>query len=200
MRLMAGDDVVTAVEAATATATAFVESGGAAAVSAAAAERDHPEPVHLASADSAFDLADRIRRSGGRLVATGGCFDLLHPGHIALLRQARSLGDALVVCLNSDDSVRRAKGSTRPVVSAADRARVLHELGSVDAVVVFDEPTPSAVLDRLRPHVWVKGTDYADSELPEAETVRRHGGEIVFVPLLPGYSTTRLVAAARADV
>lgn len=148
--------------------------------------------------DDPFALAEFVRRSGGRLVATGGCFDLLHPGHISLLRHARSLGDALVVCLNSDESVRDRKGADRPVVTAHDRARILLELSSVDAVAVFDEPTPTGLLERLRPHVWVKGDDYADSDLPEADTVRRYGGEIVLVPVLPGYSTTRLVAAARA--
>jgi len=145
----------------------------------------------------AFEFADRVRRRGGRVVATGGCFDLLHPGHVSLLRYARGLGDALVVCLNSDNSVRRSKGDGRPVVSAPDRAQLLLELESVDAVAIFDESTPTAVLDRLRPSVWVKGSDYTEDELPEAATVRRHGGEIHFAPVLGGYSTTRLVAAAR---
>lgn len=199
VRLMAGDHVFRAVETATAAAAEFVAAGGAAASSSAVAESDHPEPVVLGPGEDAFALAERMRRTGKRLVATGGCFDLLHPGHISLLRQARSLGDALVVCLNSDESVRRAKGPTRPVVSAGDRAKVLLELGSVDAVAIFDEPTPTELLDRLRPHVWVKGADYAGTALPEADTVQRHGGEVVFVPIVRGYSTSRIVAAARAD-
>ncbi|WP_280362495.1 adenylyltransferase/cytidyltransferase family protein [Nocardia wallacei] len=174
-------------------AATFVGDGGASgAAEPPARDRRHESP------DDPFALAERVRRSGGRLVATGGCFDLLHPGHISLLRQARSLGDALVVCLNSDESIRGRKGADRPVVPAHDRARVLLELSSVDAVVVFDEPTPTGLLERLRPDVWVKGDDYAGSDLPEADTVHRHGGEIVLVPVLPGYSTTRLVAAARA--
>jgi rfaE bifunctional protein nucleotidyltransferase chain/domain len=144
-----------------------------------------------------FALADRIRRSGGRLVATGGCFDLLHRGHIELLSQARALGDALVVCLNSDDSVRRAKGPTRPLVAQDDRARVLEALGCVDGVQVFDEDTPAELLSRLRPDVWVKGADYADRPLPERDTVERFGGRVVLLPVVNGYSTTRLVSASR---
>lgn len=143
-----------------------------------------------------FDLATRVRKNGGRLVATGGCFDLLHPGHVNLLRQARAMGDALVVCLNSDDSVRRLKGPSRPIVPERDRARLVAELASVDAVTVFAEDSPASILDRLRPDVWVKGGDYADAELPEAEVVRRHGGEIVLIPMFAGYSTTKLVAAS----
>ncbi|MBF6175326.1 PfkB family carbohydrate kinase [Nocardia blacklockiae] len=192
LALQRGDGVRQAVEAGVRAAAEFVGKGGAqAAIDCPAMEDEAP--------GDAFALADRVRQDGGRLVATGGCFDLLHPGHISLLRQARGLGDALVVCLNSDDSIRRRKGDDRPVVPAADRARVLLELASVDAVVVFDEPTPTGLLDRLRPDVWVKGEDYAGSDLPEADTVRRHGGEIVLVPVLPGYSTTRLVAAARTS-
>ncbi|PXY21767.1 D-beta-D-heptose 1-phosphate adenosyltransferase [Prauserella coralliicola] len=187
--LLEGSDVPTAVSAAVDAASRFVAAGGAAALSVDGVPSAGP-------AASAFDLAERVRRRGGRLVATGGCFDLLHPGHVSLLRQARALGDALVVCVNSDDSVRRLKGPGRPIVSASDRVRLLEELESVDAVVVFDEPSPAPLLDRLRPDVWVKGGDYAGAELPEASVVRAHGGEIVLVPTVDGYSTTRLVQEA----
>ncbi|MFE6614199.1 PfkB family carbohydrate kinase [Amycolatopsis sp. NPDC057786] len=183
------DAVATGVE----TAARFVATGGAATLSTVDNE-PRPETAHHGA--SAFDVAARVRAQGGRLVATGGCFDLLHPGHASLLRQARALGDALVVCLNSDASVRGLKGPGRPIVTARDRARLLTELASVDAVVVFDEPDPAALLDRLRPDVWVKGGDYADTELPESAVVRRHGGEIVLIPTIRGYSTSRLVAAA----
>ncbi|WP_433064417.1 PfkB family carbohydrate kinase [Dactylosporangium sp. CS-033363] len=150
--------------------------------------------------DSAEKQAvDRVRARGGTVVATGGCFDLLHAGHIATLEAARSLGDCLVVCLNSDASVRGLKGPERPVVPAADRARLLEALWCVDAVVVFDEPTPEAVLARLRPDIWVKGGDYADGgpELPEADLVERWGGQTVIVPYLEGRSTTSLIGGIR---
>lgn len=191
--LLDGASTADAVAAGVETAARFVATGGAATLSTV---DNSPEPEAHHQGTSAFDFAARVRARGGRLVATGGCFDLLHPGHAALLRQARALGDALVVCLNSDASVRGLKGPGRPIVTARDRARLLTELASVDAVVVFDEPDPAAVLDRLRPDVWVKGGDYADTELPESAVVRRHGGEIVLIPTIRGYSTSRLVAAA----
>jgi len=143
-----------------------------------------------------YEIAERLSRTGGTLVATGGCFDLLHRGHASLLAQARALGDALVVCLNSDASVRRAKGPGRPLVGQDDRAEMLRALAAVDGVVIFDEDTPTEVLDRLRPAVWVKGGDYDGRELPEAEVVHRHGGRVVLVPTVNGYSTTRLVSLA----
>lgn len=197
--LLAGASVEQAVRGAVDSAARFVIAGGAAAVSTCATLSDHAGPTRPGHVLDPFELARRVRGTGGRLVATGGCFDLLHRGHVNLLRQARALGDALVVCLRSDESVRRVKGPGRPVVSAPDRARMLRELAYVDAVAVFDEPTPVAILDRLRPHVWVKGNDYAGRRLPEASVVRQHGGDVVFVPVVRGYSTTRLVEAARAQ-
>ena len=107
-----------------------------------------------------------IREAGGRMVFTNGCFDLLHPGHISYLRAARSLGDALVVGLNSDASVRRLKGPSRPVVPEGDRAAVLEALKSVDAVVVFGEDTPIRLMRELKPAVYVKGGDYRIEDLP----------------------------------
>lgn len=192
--LAAGADVVDAVTSAVEAASRFVAAGGATALSTKDTHRDGELPLPPGEAAPVFAFAESVRRRGGRLVATGGCFDLLHTGHVSLLRHARSLGDALVVCLNSDESVRRLKGPGRPVVTASDRARLLAELSSVDAVVVFEESSPSAVLERLRPDVWVKGGDYAGGELPEAEVVRRHGGEVVLVPVVEGYSTTRLLS------
>ncbi|WP_040872200.1 D-glycero-beta-D-manno-heptose 1-phosphate adenylyltransferase [Nocardia exalbida] len=192
-----GSTVAEAVSHAVDAAAGFVAAGGAATLSicdsTAAAESDTTE-----TGGSAFEVAARVRAAGGRLVATGGCFDLLHPGHVSLLRRARAMGDALVVCLNSDASVRRLKGPHRPIVPARDRARLLIALSSVDAVVVFDESAPSALLDRLRPDVWVKGGDYTGVDLPEAAVVRGYGGEIALIPTVRGYSTTQLVAATQA--
>ena len=138
-------------------------------------------------------IAARLRADGGTLVATGGCFDIVHAGHVATLQAARRLGDHLVVVMNSDASVTRLKGPGRPVVPAPDRARVIAALDCVDAVVVFDEDDPRAVLDRLRPDVWAKGGDYGGAPLPESEVVRRHGGRVVLLPYLGGRSTTSII-------
>jgi D-beta-D-heptose 7-phosphate kinase / D-beta-D-heptose 1-phosphate adenosyltransferase len=134
-----------------------------------------------------------VRARNGTVVATGGCFDLVHAGHVATLRDARELGDCLIVCLNSDASVRRLKGPDRPLVGQADRAAVIASLACVDAVVVFDEATPEAALDRLRPDIFVKGGDHALSDLPEAALLASWGGQAVILPYLPDRSTTRLM-------
>jgi rfaE bifunctional protein nucleotidyltransferase chain/domain/rfaE bifunctional protein kinase chain/domain len=144
------------------------------------------------------DLADQlatVRAGGGTVVATGGCFDLLHAGHVETLRAARALGDVLVVCLNSDASVRRLKGPTRPIVAVNDRRRLLEALEFVDAVVVFDDDTPERLLRQLRPDVWVKGGDYDGRSLPEAAVLAGWGGQTVVVPYLRGRSTTALLDA-----
>jgi D-beta-D-heptose 7-phosphate kinase / D-beta-D-heptose 1-phosphate adenosyltransferase len=140
-----------------------------------------------------------VRGRGGTVVATGGCFDVLHAGHVACLEAARRLGDCLVVLLNSDASVSRLKGEGRPVHSQDDRARVLLGLGCVDGVVVFDEDSPHATLERLRPDVWAKGGDYAAATLPEAPLVRSWGGRVVLLPYLPGRSTTRILQKGRTS-
>jgi rfaE bifunctional protein nucleotidyltransferase chain/domain/rfaE bifunctional protein kinase chain/domain len=173
-----------AVRAAVAAASAFVAAGGAAGTQEAAPPED---------ADA---LAARVRRAGGTVVATGGCFDLLHAGHVRLLEQARALGDCLIVCLNSDASVARLKGEDRPLVGERDRAAVLGALGCVDAVAVFDEDEPTAILQRLRPHVWAKGGDYAVADLPEAAALEAWGGQAVVVPYVAGRSTTGLIEKA----
>jgi D-beta-D-heptose 7-phosphate kinase / D-beta-D-heptose 1-phosphate adenosyltransferase len=188
LALATGAVTLEAVQAAVGAATAFVAAGGAAAFSLA--------PAAVPAGRDGLDRVERVRAAGGTVVATGGCFDLLHAGHVATLEAARSLGDCLVVCLNSDASVRRLKGSSRPLVPEADRARVLTALEPVDAVVVFEEDTPVEALRRLRPDVWVKGGDYAGAELPEARLLRDWGGQSVVVPYLEGRSTTSLVATA----
>jgi D-beta-D-heptose 7-phosphate kinase / D-beta-D-heptose 1-phosphate adenosyltransferase len=191
LALAEGSLVTEAVTAAVGEATDYVAGGGVRAL-------HRPEPEPAGGGVPAGELVARVHERGGRVVATGGCFDLLHAGHVATLEAARSLGDCLVVCLNSDTSVAALKGPGRPVVNQADRCRMLAALRCVDAVVVFDEPTPEAVLSWLRPEVWVKGGDYAgDGDLPEAELVRRWGGQAVVVPFLAGRSTSTLIAAAR---
>ncbi|SES21014.1 rfaE bifunctional protein, domain I/rfaE bifunctional protein, domain II [Lentzea xinjiangensis] len=137
---------------------------------------------------------DEVRRRGGVVVATGGCFDVLHTGHVRMLAAARALGDCLVVCLNSDQSVRRLKGEGRPVNRQEERIEVLRALESVDDVIVFGEDTPENVLGRLRPDVWVKGGDYTAELLPENAVVRRWGGRTVVVPYHRGRSTTEILA------
>ncbi|MGI8331174.1 D-glycero-beta-D-manno-heptose 1-phosphate adenylyltransferase [Actinomadura scrupuli] len=169
-------------------ASAFVVSGGV-----------HDDAGGPEAGRHAWEVIRRTRELGGTVVATGGCFDLLHAGHISLLRQARALGDCLVVCLNSDSSVRELKGPGRPVVGEQDRARVLAALDCVDAVLIFEERTPVEVLERVRPNLWVKGGDYARTDLVESQAVRRHGGEIVLLPYLEGRSTSRLVERARTS-
>jgi D-beta-D-heptose 7-phosphate kinase/D-beta-D-heptose 1-phosphate adenosyltransferase len=193
LALASGALVSEAVQQAVAAATEYVAAGGVTVALAPPVEKtDRP-------AEEASRVISRVRAQGGTVVATGGCFDLLHIGHLATLQAARKLGDCLVVCLNSDDSVAALKGPDRPLTGQGDRARLLAALDCVDAVVVFDEPTPEAVLTRLRPDIWVKGGDYADGgpDLPEAELMHRWGGQTVIVPYLDGRSTTRTIAAAR---
>jgi rfaE bifunctional protein nucleotidyltransferase chain/domain len=160
--------------------------------------RERPAVGRFTRVADARELAARVRAEGRTLVATGGCFDLLHAGHVQMLERARALGDALVVCLNSDASVARLKGPDRPLVAEADRAAVLRALRCVDAVAVFGEDTPEAVLAELRPHLWCKGGDYAVADLPEARVLESWGGQAVVLPFLDGRSTTGLISAARA--
>ncbi|MDH6223918.1 D-glycero-beta-D-manno-heptose 1-phosphate adenylyltransferase [Streptomyces sp. MJP52] len=214
-RLADGALVEEAVARAVATATEFVTAGAAGAIGCepAGGTADRPPPrahvrVHdprgtlpaRLGTDDPRALAERVRAAGGTVVAAGGCFDLLHAGHVGLLEEARRLGDCLVVCVNSDTSVRRRKGDGRPVNPLADRIRVLKALACVDAVAVFDEDTPERLLARLRPDVWVKGGDYAGADLPEAALLEEWGGQAVLLPYLDGRSSTRLAARAAAAV
>jgi rfaE bifunctional protein nucleotidyltransferase chain/domain len=134
----------------------------------------------------------------GPVVFTNGVFDLLHPGHVELLERARQEGDRLIVGLNSDASVRQLnKGTDRPIVPQAARARVLAALASVDCVVLFDEPTPLALIAELEPDVLVKGADYARDQIVGGDLVERRGGRVVRVELVQGFSTTQLVERLR---
>ena len=146
-----------------------------------------------------WDEARRWRAAqNGRVVFTNGVFDLLHPGHIDLLHASRAEGDAMVVAVNSDASVRRLKGETRPVRSEAERALVLAALVGVDAVVVFEQDTPLELIRALEPDVIVKGGDYNESTVVGALEVRARGGRVVIIPLTPGQSTTAIVEKLRA--
>jgi D-beta-D-heptose 7-phosphate kinase / D-beta-D-heptose 1-phosphate adenosyltransferase len=196
-RIGRGELLPEAVEAAVEAASAFVAAGGAGAFAARLAGADGPA-LRLVADNDAETLLARARASGGTIVATGGCFDLLHAGHVAMLEAARSLGDCLVVLLNSDASVRRLKGPGRPLVPEDDRAAVLRALAVVDAVEVFHEDTPEAALTRLRPDVFAKGGDYTRDELPEARLIESWGGRVAILPYVAGRSTTRLIQEVRA--
>jgi D-beta-D-heptose 7-phosphate kinase/D-beta-D-heptose 1-phosphate adenosyltransferase len=196
--LARGEDCATAVASGVAAATAFVAAGGARAFSlgsgpgrgTGAMAESAVAPAPLAPA---LALAGRVRGSGGTVVATGGCFDLLHAGHVRVLEAAARLGDCLVVLLNSDRSVARLKGSDRPLIPERERAEMLRALACVDEVAIFEEPTPSEALRLLRPEVWAKGGDYELHQLPESREVPSWGGRIAILPYLEGQSTTRLI-------
>ncbi|MBD1543646.1 bifunctional heptose 7-phosphate kinase/heptose 1-phosphate adenyltransferase [Arthrobacter sp. IA7] len=190
VHLAAGCSLSDAAERAINEAAAFLGAGGVASLP------DRHRPVwHHSREEDALGLARRVRANGGTVVATGGCFDLLHAGHARTLAAARDLGDCLIVCLNSDESVRRIKGEQRPIVSQQDRAELLLALECVDAVLVFGEDTPEACLGTLRPDVWVKGGDYRASDLPEAGLVESWGGRCVTVPFHQARSTSVLADA-----
>ena len=140
----------------------------------------------------------REKRNGRTLVFTNGCFDLLHPGHIQSLEQARALGDELLVAINSDASVKTLKGVGRPIMPELERAEVLAALDAVDAVIIFDELTPQRVIAALLPDVLVKGGDWPGNQIVGREEVEAAGGRVVSVPVVPGYSTTEILQKIRA--
>jgi D-beta-D-heptose 7-phosphate kinase/D-beta-D-heptose 1-phosphate adenosyltransferase len=190
--LLAGTALEDACRRAVREASSFLAGGGVAAMSSSPPRQE--SQVWGARSD-ALAVARRVRALGGTVVATGGCFDLLHAGHARTLAAARSLGDCLIVCLNSDASARRIKGAGRPIIGQQDRSELLLSLQCVDAVLVFHEDTPERVLEQIRPHIWVKGGDYDPAQLPESELVRSWGGRCLSVPYHPARSTTRLAAA-----
>jgi len=142
---------------------------------------------------------EACKTSKQKIVFTNGCFDILHAGHVELLEAARGLGDVLIVGVNSDASVKRLKGESRPINSQGARTGILAALQAVDAVCVFEDDTPIALLEDVRPDIHVKGGDYIESDLPEAETVKKYGGEIVIVPLKAGFSTTNTLSKIEAQ-
>ena len=143
-------------------------------------------------------MVEHLRATGKEVVLTNGVFDLLHPGHVRYLQDARREGDALIVAVNSDRSVRAIKGPARPVNPEAERAEVLAALACVDAVVVFDEDDPQQIISRLQPDVLVKGADWAEHAIIGRETVESRGGRVVRVPLAEGYSTSAIIKKIRA--
>ncbi|HKM89536.1 MAG TPA: D-glycero-beta-D-manno-heptose 1-phosphate adenylyltransferase [Candidatus Acidoferrales bacterium] len=147
----------------------------------------------MVSQDELILHVAQARRNGRRVVFTNGCFDLLHPGHIRCLEQARALSDLLVVAINTDASVRRMKGAGRPVVPEAERAEVLAALAAVDYVTLFDEDTPQQIIARVLPDVLVKGGDWGPDHIVGRAEVEAAGGRVVSLPLEPGYSTSVLL-------
>ena len=143
--------------------------------------------------DEVVHIRSRLRERGRKLVFTNGCFDILHVGHVRYLDQARSLGDALVVGINSDRSVREIKGASRPIVSEKERAEVIAALACVDFVFIFDDPTPKRVIDAIVPDVLVKGADWGISDIVGRDTVENAGGVVLNVPLVEGSSTTDII-------
>jgi len=153
----------------------------------------------LLSWEEAKKRRNSWKKQGEKVVFTNGCFDLLHPGHIQYLNDARALGDVLVLGLNADDSISRLKGSSRPINPLLDRAAMLRGLKSVDAVVAFEADTPQDLIALLLPDVLVKGGDYAAADIVGAKEVRAAGGEVIVVPFLPGYSSSKLIERIKAS-
>lgn len=152
---------------------------------------------HLSTWAEAARLARDTQRRGGTVVFTNGVFDLLHPGHVRYLAEARSMGDALIVAMNSDQSVRANKGPSRPLNPESERAEVLLALSSVDAVVVFGESTPHEVITAIQPDILVKGEDWAGDAIVGRDVVEARGGKVIRLPLEPGLSTTELIRRVR---
>jgi D-beta-D-heptose 7-phosphate kinase/D-beta-D-heptose 1-phosphate adenosyltransferase len=144
--------------------------------------------------DEAAVFAEDVRRRGGVVVFTNGVFDLVHPGHVTYLAAARAEGDVLIVALNSDRSVQANKGPSRPILPERERAELLAALDVVDAVVIFDDETPATIVATLQPDVLVKGADWAHDAIVGRDTVEARGGRVVRIDVVPGYSTSHIVA------
>ena len=157
--------------------------------------RDRPSRVLTAAEAAAFAADVRVR--GGHVVFTNGVFDLLHPGHVRYLQDARRLGAALIVGVNSDRSVRGNKGPQRPITPVGERAEILLALACVDAVAIFDEPTPHAIIATVQPDVLVKGADWGPENIVGRDIVEARGGRVVRMELAPGFSTTTIIERVR---
>ncbi len=139
------------------------------------------------------NLVQKLKQENKTVVFTNGCFDILHIGHVRYLKESARFGNVLIIGLNSDLSVKRLKGETRPINNELDRAELLSELGFVDYVVVFEEDTPQNLLDEIKPDIYTKGADYTVETLPEAQVVLKNGGKIEFINLIEGKSTTNVI-------
>ncbi len=198
LALAAGGDVAASAEIASAAAATVVAKEGTATCSlgelrgyVAGDDKVAPDLPTL------LERLNMARRAGKRVVLTNGCFDILHRGHIGYLNAAKALGDLLVVGVNTDATVRRLKGSTRPINALDDRTAVLAGLSAVDHIVAFEEPTAVELCAAVRPHVFVKGGDYTRDRLPEAAVVEAHGGEVRLLPYLRDQSTTSIIERVR---
>ena len=152
----------------------------------------------LKSLDELKGLITAAKTKGEIVVFTNGCFDLLHRGHLHLLREAKALGDLLVVAVNSDRSVKMIKGPARPIVSETDRLELIAALEMVNYALLFDEPDPYNIVSILRPNIIVKGGDWSAAEVVGGDLVQRNGGKVVVVPYLKGFSTTEIIAKIRS--
>jgi len=206
LALAAGSPMIEAAQIANAAAGIAVATHGTAAVEASrllAAIQDsiiEMEETKIMSLETAAKVAASWRRNGRKIAFANGCFDLLHPGHLSLLRFARRQGDKLVVAINSDESTRRLKGPNRPVWTEGERCGMLAALGIVDLVMVFAEDTPLRAIETLRPDILVKGADYSEAEVVGGDFVKALGGRVALAPLEAGYSTTSaLLRASPSD-
>lgn len=151
------------------------------------------------SLDRAIEVVADLKQQGKRVVFTNGCFDLLHPGHTQYLADARQLGDLLIVAINSDASVRKLKGPSRPIQPESERAEILAALRAVDYVTIFDDLTPRNVIARMLPDVLVKGADWGPMEIVGREEVESAGGRVISIPIVQGFSTTALIERIRGS-
>ena len=155
--------------------------------------------LNVLSIAEAAAFAGEQRRAGRRLVFTNGVFDLLHPGHVRYLQAARDQGDALIVAVNSDRSVRAIKGPSRPIVPEGERAELLAALGCVDAAVIFDDDTPAEIIRRIQPDVLAKGADWAADAIVGRDTVEARGGRVVRIPVEQGWSTSAIIEKIKSQ-
>lgn len=147
----------------------------------------------ILSRETAARVIEELKLQGKKVVFTNGCFDILHVGHLRYLNDAKKQGDVLIVGVNSDESVRRLKGPTRPINNEIDRAEMLSGLKTVDFTLIFDELTPIETLEKIKPSIHVKGGDYTKEQLPETATVEKNGGEVIILSYVEGKSTTNIV-------